>query len=58
MIFKICFWMDKHKQYAFILGPLPQGQAAVREAAVLQQIHSIMSQSERRLDMGFQLRWG
>lgn len=50
--------MNKHRQYALTLEPLPQGPPAVREADVGQQIRSISSQSERRLEMGFSAQMG
>lgn len=50
--------MNKHKQCALTLGPLPQGQPAVSQADVSLQIHSIISQSERRLEMGFSAQMG
>ena len=49
--------MNKH-QYALSLGPILQEPPAVREADVSQQIHSIISQSERRLEMGFSAQMG
>lgn len=48
--------MNKHKHYALTWGPIPREQPAVSEADVSWQIHSIISQSERRLDMGFSAR--
>lgn len=50
--------MSKYQQYAPTLGSLPQEPPAVREADVSRQIHSIISQSERRLEMGFSAQMG
>lgn len=36
----------------------PSGQVTVIQADVSQQIHSIISQSERRLEMGFSTQMG
>lgn len=50
--------MNKHKQYAPSWGPPPQGQAAVSKADASQQIHYIIFQSVRRLEMGFSAQMG
>lgn len=50
--------MSKHKPHALPVGPLPPQQPAVSQADVCRQIHSIISQSERRLEMGFSAQMG
>lgn len=46
--------MSKHKPHTLPVGQQP----AVSQADVCRQIHSIISQSERRLEMGFSAQMG
>lgn len=50
--------MNKRKHQALTFEPFPPEQPAVSEADVCRQIHSIISQSERRLEMGFSAQMG